>query len=263
MKDGDCRRTRELLEAYALGALDDGERIAVAEHLKTCADCRALASELVETAHELPLAVGAVSPLRPPAELKARLVGPLVGEEPPPGSVAAARHRWWWRPRAALVLVGVLVAVLFAAWDTRLDDALSKERDLRARLARLQVQQELVLEVVDSRETRKAVLLPPENSGSRAYGKVFTRADMAHVVAMAARVPVPLGDQAYHLWLTSAEGTRLAGVIAVDSSGFGLLLFEAGRSGPVYEEARLILQPKGSKRPQGEPALYWRAQGAS
>jgi hypothetical protein len=148
---------------------------------------------------------------------------------------------------------------LFAAWDARLDDARSQERDLRARLARLQVQQELVLEVVDSRETRKAFLLPPAGSGSRAYGKVFTRADMPHVVAMAARLPQPRPGRAYHLWLTSAGRTRLVGVLAVDSSGFGLILFEADRAGPVYEEARLIEQPKGSKRPRGESVLRWRA----
>jgi hypothetical protein len=258
--DDDCRRTRELLEAYALGALDDDERTAVEKHLETCADCRVLASEFVETAHELPLAVGAVSPLRPPAELKARLVGRLAGEQPPRGRVAAARHRWWWRPRAALVLATLLLAALFAAWDVRLDDALSQERDLRARLAHLQVQQELVLEVVDSGETRKAVLLPPENSDSRAYGKVFTRADMPHVVAMAARLPRPPEDRAYHLWLTSEGRTRLGGVIAVDSSGFGLILFDADRPGPVYDEASLILQPKGSKRPEGAPVLRWRAE---
>jgi hypothetical protein len=253
MTEQDCQRTRELLEAYALGALEDDERTAVERHLETCADCRALAAELVETAHNLPLALGAVSPLRPPAALKAQLLGQLAPEE------RLEARRWWWRPRAALVLVSLVLAALFAAWDARLDDALSQERDLRARLARLQVQQELVLEVVDSRETRKAVLLPPEGSDSRAYGKVFTRADMPHVVAMAGRLPQPRSEQAYHLWLTSGGRTRLAGVLAVDSGGFGLILFEADRAGPVYQDARLIEQPKGSKRPAGEPILRWRA----
>jgi hypothetical protein len=84
---------------------------------------------------------------------------------------------------------------------------------------------------------------------------------MAHVVAMAARLPQPRPGRAYHLWLTSAGRTRLGGVLAVDSSGFGLILLEADRAGPVYEEARLIEQPKGSKRPRGEPALRWRAKG--
>jgi Putative zinc-finger/Anti-sigma-K factor rskA len=254
MTERDCQKTRELLEAYALGALEEDERAAVERHLETCADCRALAAELVETAHKLPLALGAVSPRRPPVALKARLLGQLAPEE------RVEARRWWWRPSAALALVGLVLAALFAAWDARLDDALSQERDLRARLARLQVQQELVLEVVDSRETRKAVLLPPKGSNSRAYGKVFTRADMPHVVAMAARLPQPRRDRAYHLWLTSAGRTELAGVLAIDSSGFGLILFEAARAGPVYEEARLIEQPKDSRRPRGEPVLRWRAE---
>jgi hypothetical protein len=253
MTERECQMTRELLEAYALGALEDDERTAVERHLETCADCRALAAELVETANELPLALGAVSPLRPPPGLKAQVLRQVAPEE------RVESRRWWWRPSAALALVSVVLAALFAAWDARLDDALSQERDLRARIARLQVQQELVLEVVDSRETRKAFLLPPEGSDSRAYGKVFTRADMPHVVAMAGRLPQPRRDRAYHLWLTSAGRTRLVGVLSVDSSGFGLILFEADRAGPVYEEARLIEQPKGSQRPLGKSVLRWRA----
>jgi hypothetical protein len=254
MTEQDCQPTREMLEAYALGALEDDERAAVDQHLRTCADCRQLAAELIETAHKLPLAVGAASPLRPPGALKARLLGALAPER------TVDARRWWWRPSAAFALLSLVLAALFAAWDARLDDALSQERDLRARLTRLHVQQELVLEVVDSRETRKAVLLPPEGSDSRAYGKVFTRADMPHVVAMAARLPQPRRDRAYHFWLTSAGRTRLAGVLALDSSGFGLILFEADRAGPVYDEARLIEQPKGSRRPSGEPVLRWRAE---
>ena len=244
---------RELLEAYALGALQEDERVAVVRHLETCDECRALAAGLVETAHKLPLALGAVSPLRPPAGLKARLFGQLAPDER-----VDARH-WSWRASAALALISVVLAALFAAWDARLDDALSQERDLRARIARLQVQQELVLEVVDSRETRKAVLLPPQGSDSRAYGKVFSRADMPHVVAMAARLPQPRRGRAYHFWLTSGGKTRLVGVLPIDSSGFGLILFEANRAGPVYQEARLIEQPRGSKRPNGQPVLRWRA----
>jgi hypothetical protein len=253
MTEQDCQPTRELLEAYVLGALDEDERAAVSDHLRTCADCRRLADELIETVHKLPLAVGAASPLRPPAMLKARVLGQVAPEK------GVESRRWWWRPSLALALVSVVLAGLFAAWDARLDDALSQERDLRVRLARLQVQQELVLEVVDSRETRKALLLPPAGSESRAYGKVFTRADMRHVVAMAARLPQPRPGRAYHLWLSTARGTRLAGVFAVDSSGFGLILFDADRAGPVYEEARLIEQPRGSKRPSGDPILLWRA----
>ena len=254
MTERDCQKTRDMLEAYAVGALEEHERAAVERHLQTCADCRELAAELVETAHKLPLALGAVSPLRPPSALKARLLGRLAPEQ------RVEKRRWWWRPRAALALLSLVLAALFAAWNARLDDALSQERDLRARLARLQVEQEIVLEVVDSAETRKAVLLPPEGSDSRAYGKVFTRADMPHVVAMAARLPQPRRDRAYHLWLTTSGRMRLAGVLPVDSSGFGLILVEADRAGPVYEEARLIEQPKDSRRPSGEPVLRWRAE---
>ena len=89
MKEQDCQKTRELLEAYALGALEDDEQAAVERHLETCADCRLLAAELVETAHELPLALAAASPARPPAALKPQLLGQLGREQ------RVGARRWW------------------------------------------------------------------------------------------------------------------------------------------------------------------------
>jgi anti-sigma factor RsiW len=72
------QRTRELLEAYALGALDEDERREVEAHLEECDECAQLARELAEVAHRLPLALAAASPLRPPASLKERVLGAVA-----------------------------------------------------------------------------------------------------------------------------------------------------------------------------------------
>jgi 5-hydroxyisourate hydrolase len=42
----DCARVRELLEEYALGALEPGEQAEVERHIEQCAECRELAAEL-------------------------------------------------------------------------------------------------------------------------------------------------------------------------------------------------------------------------
>lgn len=43
-------RIRGLLGAYALGALDDDERVAVDRHLELCSECRAEVAQLREAA---------------------------------------------------------------------------------------------------------------------------------------------------------------------------------------------------------------------
>jgi hypothetical protein len=138
--------------------------------------------------------------------------------------------------------------------------ALARERALRAEFANLVDQQEIVLEVIDSTQTTRRVLLPPEKGASNAYGKLFTRADLPHVVTMAARLPQPPAGQAYHLWVTPTAGqTHLAGVLRVNEQGFGLLVFDADRNGPVYDDVQLSLQPVGSTAPAASPLLIWKA----
>jgi hypothetical protein len=70
---------------------------------------------------------------------------------------------------------------------------------------------------------------------------------------MAGRLPAAPPDQSYHLWLTEAGRTTLAGTITPNASGFGFFVFDAGRQGPAYQSARLILQPNGSIAPTGTP----------
>lgn len=248
--DDTCTWTRERLHAYALGALDEDERRRVEAHLDHCGECRQLAAELAEAANALPVALAQASPLRPPASLRDRLVAEV-------GRRSRAPRRPWWRPRAALALAAVALGALLVTWNVRLENALSQQRSLRARIADLKGQQERILEVVDSRRTEKAFLAPPEGSRSEAYGKLFTRSDLADVVVLGGRLAPPGPDAAYHLWLTERGRTEFAGVLAVDRTGFGLLVFRAERAGPDYEAARVILQPRGSKQPSGRPALEW------
>jgi hypothetical protein len=246
-----CEQIRDLLEAYALGALEEDERQAVERHLATCSDCRAVAAELRETAHTLPLALGAASSARPPTSLKRRVLQATMREPRP--------ARRFWRLRVALALAALAVVAGFSAWNAHLSSALSQERSMRERLARLVGRQETVLDVVDSRRARRAVLLPPAGTESRAYGKIFTAPDLRDVVAMAARLDQPVAGQTYRLWLTSRGRTYPEGRMVVNAQGFALLVFKAPRPGPAYDEARVVLQPKEAPTPAGTTVLVWRA----
>lgn len=275
----DCDQCRDLLEAYALDALEAEEQARVAQHVADCEECRRLLQEYHEVVAALPEALAAVTPETVPASVKGRLLRklgdasasdanspisdgsrrPVVTQDGPSVSPRFSEPRrgsrkWLWQ-LVAVVLGVLLLAIL--AWNVQLNVALARERALRSEVADLVGRQELVLEVVDSDKTQRSVLLPPD-AESDAYGKLFTRSDMHHVVAMAARLPQPSAGQAYHLWLTNGAETQLAGIMAVDKDGFGLLIFEADQAGPVYDSTQLTRQPLGSTTPDNNPILVWR-----
>jgi anti-sigma factor RsiW len=273
-----CETVREQLEEYALGLLDANDEQAVAQHVQGCAACRRLLDDYAAVVATLPQALAAVSPHSLPEDMKTRLLATVSSRtsptslpghiEPasplrPGGAVAAAPpvvvpNAHLWRLRIALV-AALLLLVLLVAWSIRLNVALARERALRAEIVDLVGhQQELVIEVVDSSQTTRHVLRSPLPEAS-AYGKLFTRAGLPHVVAMAARLPAPPPGEQYHLWLTSGGQTELAGLLDVNLAGFGLLIYEAETDQPVYEAAEVTLQRPGGATPVGESILVWRA----
>ncbi|MBI3973817.1 MAG: zf-HC2 domain-containing protein [Chloroflexi bacterium] len=269
-----CDQVQALSDAYAAGALTAQEHERVDRHLVGCAACRRHVAESVEVASTLPLALAAASSLRLPAGLRDRVLHaveanaidrPRRRDEPgrrTPGVVVRCRRSAALRTIAALA--AALVLALPVGLGVQLGVALARERALRSELASLVGQQEVVLEVVDARQTVKRLLVPPEGgaSSNAPYGKLYTRPDMPHVVAMAGRLPPLLPGYAYHLWVRYQRQDQLAGVLLVNQ-GFGLLVFDADRDGPVYEVAWITaqpLQPAGAalaSTPSGTTILRW------
>jgi anti-sigma-K factor RskA len=107
----------EQVAAYALDALDEGERRAYEEHLAGCEQCRAELAGLADTAGVLGLAADAADP---PDALRGRILA-AAGEEGPSKVVDIESAR---RRRFALV-GGVAAAVAAAALAIGLYAALS------------------------------------------------------------------------------------------------------------------------------------------
>lgn len=74
-----CAEAEELLGAYALEALPENEARRIEEHLRTCAEHRAVAAELRQTSSLLPLTVDEADPS---PDLRARIIQ-AVGATPP------------------------------------------------------------------------------------------------------------------------------------------------------------------------------------
>jgi len=101
----------ELLGAYALDAVDDDERVAIEEHLRTCPRCRAEVQEHREVATLL-----AHSGADAPVGLWDRIVGSLDAAPPPlelaPVLPIAPVRRRWVPAAAVAVAAALIVAVL-------------------------------------------------------------------------------------------------------------------------------------------------------
>lgn len=268
MKD---KHIHDLLEAYVLGALEGDEERTVEQHLSECAECRKLADEYASIAAMLPQALAKSSPLQPSPALKARLLERIEAQQTltpgrslsrrgvwlrtSPRRWAGSRRAWEFSSLAAMVLL-----VLLLAWVVGLNRALAHEQGLRARLMQ---QTELIFEVVDSDQSTRLFLRPSKEAPLLSegalppYGKLFTRADMPYVVAMTGRLAAPPPGKDYRLWLIGPERTELAGVMNVDANGFGSLVYQADRDGPVFESARLILQDADRADLSGTVVLAW------
>lgn len=244
-----CDDARELLAGYVLDALDADERDAVTRHLEHCSDCEALVTALAATAHELPLVLDALDAPALPASILERLeraTAATAGRSALPSTSPPSRLR----PRltAAAVVVLAVVAVLAAVRSQR---AAADERDLRARLVALVGQQSIVFDVVDSPHTTKALLLPMR-SGSRAYGKIYTRSDSRDAVAFVNRLPQPSGSERYLLWIRPYRTTARAGVFSLHG-GFGYLVFHHKGRQPVRNAFVTLQTP--SATPAGRIVL--------
>jgi anti-sigma-K factor RskA len=272
-KEMNCQQIQDRLEDYVFGALDPEDHAGFEHHLKHCSNCQRIFEQYQEVIHQLPHALAAASRLEAPHSMKTRLMESIVAEASkarqrrarfPNGrpaswlrSLFSLRFVTWSRLSPVFVMVILVVAILSLAWNARLSVALAKERSLRAEFANLVDQQELVLEVIDSDQTSRAILRPVDQD-SRSYGKLFIRADMPHVVVMAALLPQPPQGQSYHLWVSYGEELQHTGVLQLNEDGFGLLLFDADQPGPAYESVQITLQPPDQIRDPGKPILQWR-----
>ena len=116
MTADDHRDWRLSLGAYALGDLPPDERAAMAAHIEGCPECRAELRELEGVAALLPLADPARiegPPVRPPADLGARIEAQIAAESAKEGRVKRRRRlRFGFGGAVAVAVVAALLAIV-------------------------------------------------------------------------------------------------------------------------------------------------------
>jgi anti-sigma-K factor RskA len=198
----DCAKFRELLEAYALGALDAPERAALEAHLATgCDDCakalaeaRWLVSQLAYLAPEA----------RPSDMLKGRLLQTVRAEAQAAKQSASAKSAipfWMWAGVAAL-----FVATIYSAWNAqRLQRDIQRSDNIAAALLQRRNQLEAQLEdakreatiLVDPASVKIALASPdPQTPPLEAAWH-----SQLGIVLTGQKTPAPPGTRVLQLWL--------------------------------------------------------------
>ncbi|MFB6618310.1 anti-sigma factor [Streptomyces sp. NPDC085524] len=234
-----------LAAAYALGALDDGERQAFADHLQACEACRQEAAEFEATAARLAAAVSQPPPPAAKAQVMAAIdeVRQLPPRVPGPAPAAPAPGGILRRRAVPLALAASVAAAALggvAVWQAQNGQDLKQQ----ARQAQRQL------------DTVSAVLAAPDARtvhGRAANGALTTvvASDRQNkAVFTAADLPAPGAGKTYQLWLAHGGTMRPAGFI--DHDGTVVLTGNPADAGAVG----LTLEPAGgSPQPTTDPLL--------
>ena len=243
--------TRDLLGAFALGAVDAEEAAFVRAHLATCAECQAEIAELWLAVDSLP---DMIEPMEPPPALRDRIAAAIRAEAasppPTPSAVSASRvpelappiapvsaapepvrkpASFWSRatPWAAAAAILLLLSAGLLVWNLRL---------------REQIQQATA-------PVAETIALAPTDVAPEARGEV-TYLPQDELFMLEVRDLPPLEpDQVYEVWLIGANGPEPAGTFDQPTDQHAIV---ADRS--QYETLAITAEPGplGSEAPTGE-----------
>lgn len=254
---------RDLIEAYALGALDAEERAAVESHLVTgCAGCSAALDEARWLVSQLAY-------LAPEAEPSDMLRGRVLRKASAEASAFRPESRvrsgpvvplWMWGAVAAAVLFG-----LYNAYDTARQRAIVS--DLQKQIAQeiqqqQQQQQELALAhrealiLTDSRSMK--ITMPPGRKDLPSLHATWHAA--LGIVVSGQKLPVPSGRRTLQLWLIpKTPGARPVPSLFVrpaPDGTFDLLVENPPESQGAIKALAITEEPEGGS-PQPTTTPIW------
>jgi anti-sigma-K factor RskA len=203
----------ELLQAYALGALDGPERQALEAHL--AAGCPECAAELAEARWVVSQLAYAAPEAEPSDMLRGRLMQIVRSEVAAPGTSVTSIGRskpavpfWMWAAVAALLLVS-----FYSFWNAR--QLQEQIRDVNERAtaqlhSREKIEQELAAARQEAAQVRREADIMADPSSVK-IAMATTAADSGPLqanwnprlglVVSGSKIPQPAGDRVLQLWI--------------------------------------------------------------
>ena len=221
--------------AYALGALDAGERAAFEAHLATCAECQAEVRAFRETVAQLAARAPGVPPA---AELRARVLAEARRVRP-------IRARRPYAIGLAVAAGFALVLLLGVAW--------LRERDQRRVMEALVMEQNDLLRSVLAPDVGVANLAA---SGRPPSARLFWDAKRQRVVVAVFNLPPAAAGRTYQLWAIAKGAAPVSvGTFNTGASGTLRAVFHAP-PGLAFELTAVTEEPAGgSPQPTQNPFL--------
>ena len=242
----------DLIDLYALGALEPGEQRVVDSHIQECARCRALVDERRRLVALLAWTPEQRAP-RPGLEQNIRrriedLQRQGRRELPPPRRWLSLGSWWPGSSRWVGLAAAALALLLLAGWNVRLQRQLTT---LSAQVAR---QQELV-DILHAPDVR-LITMAPQPAAPQARGTLIINPDSTDAYLVAAGLPRLPDDRVYQLWLSAGEERTNAGLFRGDEQGEATLRIRSPEPLAQYSGCGITVEPAGgSPRPTGDRVL--------
>ncbi len=269
----------DLLEAFALDALEPEEEQTVLDHLEDCTQCSVLVADYLSTAAVLASTVPSASPSEQLRTSLMEAIEPIepVQEQAPAAPISARRHPQSWSrafsvmgrrwPRV-LMPVTALAAVAIAAFlitenvqmTGEMDGMMAKNAELQETLAesratataQLSQASNAVTQMQGDLQFLKNTLAQPGNQslsmetmqpGSGSHGVLVLAGDTSAAVIMASGLESLQEDAAYHVWLMERGQRTWAGNMEVDENGWGTMAFAMGAGGSQFDSVQISRAP--------------------
>lgn len=264
----DCEAARDLIDGYAIGALDGDEARALESHVAGCDECARLVREASETG---PLAMALSAPLvsSSPA-LKARVMASAAVLAEPRRSRGAPR---WWQAAAAVLAISVAGAL---AWGivmqqrvgevedrnatlrvdateqagelTTVRNELERMNAFNAQMASTLTTQDAIIDVVTQPDARRTAMVGTA-AAPQASGRYLWSPGQEVGALIASGLPPLAPGQTYEMWVVYPSGWVSGGRFSVDASGAGRLVVrpqEQGTTGEAPSWFCVTLETAGS-----------------
>lgn len=266
----------ELLEAYALDALDEEESLQVEAHLDWCGPCSREAAGLQESLASLELIAERT---QPPRELQARLMRSL---ESPGGSVreqtlepartlvgatSAGSRSNFWRPAvrfllpvAAMVMVGLFSAamVINARLSDRTQDLEQQNSTLTAQVGLSAADNQLMQDKLTQLQltsywlanpANEPLALRPSQAADNSKGVLLLAKDGSGAVIMVTNMKARTLGSTYQVYLMRQGNRVWAAEVKVDDQGWGTKAFWPKESLFRFDKIELVSQTAPGSSP--------------
>ena len=237
-----CDGVADLAGLYVLGALENDDQHRVADHLATCPHPH---PEVAELGGVVPALASLAEPVDAPPELKARVMDayrrdmaaasasrPASSFAPTPASPSTVSTRVWDMPDApvqhapaqrapqtgwlgwAAAAVAVMLVAVLGAWGLSAQSRADQEAQRAATMAE-------ALQVLGAPDSEVALLRGSGDAAAASGFAAFSVAGQGYVVVTG--LPQLPSDLAYQAWYLVDGQPVSAGLMELDSDGFGLL----------------------------------------